>query len=112
MIHDGVFSPLVVRVYGNARAQNVRDFAQLWLCSSRHVIYNFSEAWVNCCEIDNELESPLVVSSFFSIRKKKKTCVILRTPSLRSGHILSRSHVTVIVSSEFSVVSAEFQTQH
>ena len=32
-------------------------------------------------------------------------------PPWRSGHILSRSHVTVTVSSEFSVVSADFQTQ-
>ena len=31
---------------------------------------------------------------------------------MRSRHILSNSHVTVTVSSEFSVVSAEFQTQH
>ena len=35
----------------------------------------------------------------------------LRTPT-RSGHILSRSHVTVTVSSEVSVFSAEFQTLH
>ena len=51
------------------------------------------------------------VHSLDIVKLVLKTCVILRTP-LGSGHILSRSHATVIVSSEFSAVSAEFQTQH
>ena len=44
---------------------------QEWHCSSRHVICNFSEAWVNCCEIRNELESPIVV--FFVLPYHRST---------------------------------------
>ena len=50
--HEICFLPLFVQ----------REFTQqVWRCSSRHIVSNVSEAWVNSCEVRDELESPLVV---------------------------------------------------
>ena len=53
--HEVCFLPLIVR----------RDVTQHeWRCSSRHIVSHVSEAWVNSCEVRDELESPLVVTPF------------------------------------------------
>ena len=44
---------------------------QVWRCSSCHVFCNFSEAWVNCSEVRNKLNSPFVV--FFLLHCHRST---------------------------------------
>ena len=62
-------------------------------------------------QIQNGIKLSPNVNSLDTVKFVLKTCVNLRNYGTRDT-FLSRSHVTVTVSSEFSVVSAEFQSKH
>ena len=86
------FLPLCVR----------RITQQVWCCSLRHVVSNVSEAWVNSCEVRDEVKSPLVVTPFlysieaprFSRCRGSRAKIVLVQMRVRSVSLL-RYHIEV-----------------
>ena len=66
------FLPLIVR----------REVTQqVWRCSSRHIVSHVSEAWVNSCDVRDELESPLVVTPFLCTIEARRFSQVSRIQS-------------------------------
>ena len=66
----------------------------VWRRASRHFACNFSDTWVKCCEIRNELEAPLVVSSFFSTIEARWTTQVSRIQDHQDPPDTSANRIT------------------
>ena len=82
--HEICFLPLFVR----------REITQqVWRCSSHHIVSNVSEAWVNSCEVRDELESPPVVTPFLCFNEARQFSQVSR---IQANIVLVQIRVRIV----------------
>ena len=80
---------------------------QVWCCSSRHIVSNVSEPWVNSCEVRDELESPLVVTPFLCTIEARRFSQVSR---IQSHH--GPVHIRVRIASHHHHLSRRGHRHH